>query len=86
MAEAAKTAGLKTVGIAGGFLTGVQFAASFTKALVQEVRYNEVSPDEYRRFGYPGAGEMGNMFQFKRDFEKEYCRSLFLRSDLHVRR
>jgi uncharacterized protein YbjT (DUF2867 family) len=63
----------KTVGIAGGFLTGAQMAASFTKALGQEVRYNEVSPEAYRSFGYPGAEEMGNMFQFKRDFEKEYC-------------
>ncbi len=63
----------KTVGIAGGFLTGAQMAASFTKALGQEVRYNEVSPEAYRGFGFPGAEEMGNMFQFKRDFEKQYC-------------
>jgi uncharacterized protein YbjT (DUF2867 family) len=63
----------KTVGIAGEHLTGVQMAASFTKALGQEVRYNEVSPEAYRSFGYPGAEEMGNMFQFKRDFEKDYC-------------
>jgi uncharacterized protein YbjT (DUF2867 family) len=63
----------KTVGIAGGLLTGAQMATSFTKALGQEVRYNEVSPEAYRNFGYPGAKEMGNMFQFKRDFEKEYC-------------
>jgi uncharacterized protein YbjT (DUF2867 family) len=63
----------KTVGIAGGLLTGAQMAASLTKALGQEVRYNEVSPEAYRSFGYPGAEEMGNMFQFKRDFEKEYC-------------
>ena len=63
----------KTVGIAGDLLTGAQMAASFTKALGQEVRYNEVSPQEYRSFGYPGAEEMGNMFQFKRDFERQYC-------------
>jgi uncharacterized protein YbjT (DUF2867 family) len=63
----------KTIGIAGGHLTGAQMAASFTKALGQEVRYNEVSPEAYRSFGSPGAEEMGNMFQFKRDFEKEYC-------------
>ena len=43
------------------------------KALGQEVRYNEVSPDVYRGFGFPGAEDMGNMFQFKRDFEKDYC-------------
>jgi uncharacterized protein YbjT (DUF2867 family) len=63
----------KTVGIAGEHLTGARMAASFSKALGQEVRYNEVSPEAYRKFGYPGAEEMGNMFQFKRDFEKDYC-------------
>jgi hypothetical protein len=48
-------------------------AAALTRALGQEVRYNEVSPDVYRSFGFPGADEMGNMFQFNRDFAKEFC-------------
>jgi hypothetical protein len=47
-------------------------AAALTKALGQEVRYNEVPPDVYRSFGFPGAEDMGNMFQFKRDFEDAY--------------
>lgn len=63
----------KTVGIAGEHLTGKQMAASFTKALGQEVRYNDVSPDIYRSLGFPGADDLGNMFQFKRDFEDDYC-------------
>lgn len=63
----------KTVGVAGEHLTGTQMAASLTKALRQEVRYNDVPPDVYRGFGFPGAEDMGNMFQYKRDFEKEYC-------------
>lgn len=63
----------KTVGIAGGHLTGAQMAASLTKALGQEVRYNAVSPEAYRSFGFPGAEDLGNMFQFKRDFESYYC-------------
>jgi uncharacterized protein YbjT (DUF2867 family) len=63
----------KTVGIAGEHLTGAQMAASFTRALGQEVRYNDVPPEVYRGFGFPGADEMGNMFQFKRDFEEYYC-------------
>lgn len=62
----------KTVGISGEQLTGAQMAAALTKALGQEVRYNEVSPDEYRKFGFPGAEDMGNMFQFKRDFNDHY--------------
>jgi uncharacterized protein YbjT (DUF2867 family) len=62
----------KTVGIAGEHLTGAQIAAALTKALGQEVRYNDVPPDVYRGFGFPGAEDLGNMFQFKRDFQQLY--------------
>jgi uncharacterized protein YbjT (DUF2867 family) len=63
----------KTVGIAGEHLTGAQMAAAFSKALGQEVRYNAVPPEVYRGFGFPGAEDLGNMFQFKRDFEEYFC-------------
>ncbi len=63
----------KTLGVAGEHLTGAQMAAAFTKALGQEVRYNDVPPDVYRSFGFPGAADLGNMFQFKRDFEEVFC-------------
>jgi uncharacterized protein YbjT (DUF2867 family) len=63
----------KTTGIAGDFLTGTQMAAALSKALGQEVRYNEVTPEVYRSFGFPGAEDLGNMFQFKRDFEQVFC-------------
>ncbi len=63
----------KTVGIAGEHLTGAQMAAAFTKALGQEVRYQDVPPEVYRGFGFPGADDLGNMFQFKRDFESYFC-------------
>jgi uncharacterized protein YbjT (DUF2867 family) len=63
----------KTVGIAGGHLTGAQMARELGKALGQEVRYNAVTPEQYRGFGFPGAEDLGNMFQFKRDFEDYYC-------------
>ena len=63
----------KTVGVAGEHLTGAQMASALTKALGQQVRYNDVPADVYRSFGFPGAEDMGNMFQFKRDFEQVYC-------------
>jgi hypothetical protein len=63
----------KTVGIAGEHLTGTEMAAALTRALGQEVRYNAVTPEVYRGFGYPGADDLGNMFQFKRDFNEAYC-------------
>jgi uncharacterized protein YbjT (DUF2867 family) len=62
-----------TLGISGEQLTGKQMADAFTKALGRPVVYNEVTPAQYRSFGFPGADDMGNMFQFKRDFEKDYC-------------
>jgi uncharacterized protein YbjT (DUF2867 family) len=63
----------KTVGIAGEHLTGAQMAAALSRALGNEVRYNDVPPDVYRSFGFPGADDLGNMFQYKRDFEQEFC-------------
>jgi uncharacterized protein YbjT (DUF2867 family) len=63
----------KTVGIAGEQLTGAEMAAKLGKALGREVRYNDVPPEVYRGFGFPGADDLGNMFQFKRDFNDVFC-------------
>lgn len=65
----------KTLGIAGEHLTGTKMAETFSNVLGKEIVYNAVTPEEYRNFGFPGADDMGNMFQFKRDFEMEYTRS-----------
>ena len=65
----------QTVGIAGEHLSGKQFAESFSKALGQEVVYNPMSADAYRDLGFPGADDMGNMYQFKAEFEDQYCKS-----------
>jgi uncharacterized protein YbjT (DUF2867 family) len=62
----------KTVGIAGEHLTGAQLAEKMGRALGREVRYNDVPPEVYRGFGFPGADDMGNMFQFKRDFNPAF--------------
>ena len=65
----------KTVGIAGEHLTGKQMAAAFSRALGEKVVYHDVEPDTYRAFGFQGAEDLGNMFQFKRDFNDEFCRA-----------
>jgi uncharacterized protein YbjT (DUF2867 family) len=62
----------KTVGIAGEHLTGAQLAEKMGRALGRTVRYNDVAPEVYRGFGFPGADDMGNMFQFKRDFNADF--------------
>lgn len=63
----------KTLGIAGEHLTGAEMAAKFSKAYGQPVKYNSVPPEVYRSFGFPGAEDLGNMFQFKRDFNDYFC-------------
>jgi len=63
----------KTVGIAGEHLTGNQMAQKLSHMIGVEIQYNEVSPDVYRGFSFPGAEDVGNMFQFKRDFEEYFC-------------
>jgi uncharacterized protein YbjT (DUF2867 family) len=62
----------KTIGIAGEHLTGSEMAADFSSVLGQPVNYNSISPEVYRGLGFPGADDLGNMFQFKRDFEEYF--------------
>jgi uncharacterized protein YbjT (DUF2867 family) len=64
----------KSIGIAGEHLSGSEMAAAFTKVLGVSVQYNDVPPEVYRSFGFPGADDLGNMFQFKRDFNEDFCR------------
>lgn len=62
----------KTVAIAGEHLSGEEMAAALTEALDEPVKFWAVDPDTYRKFDFPGAEDMGNMFQFKRDFNDYY--------------
>jgi uncharacterized protein YbjT (DUF2867 family) len=63
----------KSVGIAGDHQTGAQMAATLTKALGQPVGYSAIPFNDYRKLGFPGADDLGNMFQVYHDFEKEVC-------------
>jgi uncharacterized protein YbjT (DUF2867 family) len=72
----------KTTGIAGDHLTGSQMSEALSEALGVEVVYNDVPADVYRGFGFPGADDLGNMFQFNRDFEADFTRG----RDLEVSR
>jgi len=62
----------RTVAISGENLTGAQMAAIFgRKCWGKEWRYNSVPHEVYRGFGFPPApNDLGNMFQFKCDFEE----------------
>ncbi|HEU5079828.1 MAG TPA: NmrA/HSCARG family protein [Opitutaceae bacterium] len=65
----------RTVGIAGDHLTGTQMAAALTNALGQPVTYFPMPFGDYRKLGFPGADDLGNMFQYYHDFESEFCGS-----------
>jgi uncharacterized protein YbjT (DUF2867 family) len=64
----------QTIGIAGEHLTITDMADKMSKAMGREITYQQVSPDTYRGFGFPGADDVGNMFQFYADFEEDGLR------------
>lgn len=61
----------KRIGIAGEHLTGNQMADELSNALGEQVVYNKIPAAVYRGFGFPGADDLGNMFQFYDEFENE---------------
>ncbi len=63
----------KTVGVAGEHLTGQEMADALGAALGEKVVYSYVPPEVYRGLGFPGADDLGNMFQLKRDFNEKFC-------------
>ncbi|WBL81077.1 NmrA/HSCARG family protein [Bradyrhizobium xenonodulans] len=63
----------KTVGVAGGHLTGEEMAAAFATVGGEDVRYSAVPIEAYRNAGFPGADIMANTFQFQHDFNEHYC-------------
>jgi len=62
----------KTVGIAGDHVSGADMAAALSKALGKKVVYHAMEPAAYRALGFPGADDLGNMFQFYRDFNDDF--------------
>lgn len=62
----------RTVGVAGDHVSGNEIASALSQALGREIAYQPVPPDVYRGFDFPGADDIGNMFQFKRDFTDIY--------------
>jgi uncharacterized protein YbjT (DUF2867 family) len=61
----------KRVGIAGEQLSGTEMSNALSSALGEKVAYNKIPAAVYRSFGFPGADDLGNMFQFYDEFEKE---------------
>jgi uncharacterized protein YbjT (DUF2867 family) len=62
----------KRVGIAGEHLNGAEMAEKCSAALGISCRFNPMSPEAYRNLGFPGADDLGNMFQLFDEFEQPY--------------
>ena len=52
-------------GVSGENLTGAEMAAALARAMGQPVRFQDVPFDVYRGLGFPGAEDLGNMFQYQ---------------------
>jgi uncharacterized protein YbjT (DUF2867 family) len=52
-------------GVAGERLSGAHMAAAFTRAMGEPVTFQDVPFDVYRGLGFPGAADLGNMFQYQ---------------------
>jgi uncharacterized protein YbjT (DUF2867 family) len=52
-------------GISGENLSGEEMAAKLSRALGQPVEFRGVPFDVYRGLGFPGAEDLGNMFQYQ---------------------
>jgi uncharacterized protein YbjT (DUF2867 family) len=63
------------IGIAGEVLSGPEMAAKIGRALGRNVRFNDLPFDTYRGLGFPGADDLGNMFQFQAMLGDEFLRS-----------
>jgi hypothetical protein len=50
-------------------------AAKMSRALGRTVRFQDVPFDVYRGLGFPGAEDLGNMFQFQAIRGDEFLRS-----------
>jgi uncharacterized protein YbjT (DUF2867 family) len=61
----------QTIGVAGEQLTGDEIAAALSKAIGEEAKYNAIPASVFRSFGFAGADDLGNMFQFYDEFADE---------------
>jgi len=62
-------------GIAGEILAGEEMAAKMGRALGRKVVFQDVPFDVYRGLGFPGAEDLGNMFQYHAILGDEFLRA-----------
>jgi len=71
-------------GVAGDELSSPEYAAAFSRQLGVPVSFYDIPFDDYRALGFPGADDMGNMYEhpailgeaFRRHRSPDVARSL----------
>lgn len=56
----------RTVGIVGDDLPPAKYAEIMTRVLAKKVVYTHIPKDVFAGFGFPGADDLANMFEFNR--------------------
>jgi uncharacterized protein YbjT (DUF2867 family) len=69
--EGTKTVG-SYIGIAGEILSGEEMATKMGRAMGKTIHFDDVPFDAYRKLGFPGAEDLGNMFQFQQMFAQDF--------------
>ncbi|MGN9907795.1 NmrA/HSCARG family protein [Phytohabitans sp. LJ34] len=69
--QPAETVGA-TIPVVGEYLTGEQMTAALGAVLGEPVAYRPPTHEQFRGFGFPGADELGNMFQYYAEFPESY--------------
>jgi uncharacterized protein YbjT (DUF2867 family) len=65
----------QSFGISGENLSGEEMAAKLGKALGQPVKFQDVPFDVYRGLGFPGADDLGNMFQYHMELGEKFMKA-----------
>lgn len=61
-----------TIPVVGEYLTGEQMAKALSTVLDEPVAYRPPTHDQFRSARFPGADELGNMFQYYTEFPESY--------------
>ena len=73
----------RTVGVVGDDLPPAEYAETMTRVLGKKVVYNYIPREVFASFGFPGADDLANMFDFNRRFipnrraDVEACRRVY---------
>jgi uncharacterized protein YbjT (DUF2867 family) len=63
------------IGVAGETLSGEDMALKMGRAVGKPITFHVMPFDAYRALGFPGAQDLGNMFQFQQMFAEDFYKA-----------